>query len=64
MKCEICGKGPLVDMVTLWRVNEKGGPGIWRCTEHLSAEQRAARDPETVKLADVIEENNVQKETK
>lgn len=33
MKCEICGKG-IPDGVDLFRQNEKGVVGIWRCTEH------------------------------
>jgi hypothetical protein len=31
--CEICHRGPF-DGVTLWRANETGVAGIWRCTEH------------------------------
>lgn len=34
MKCEWCGKG-LQDGVSLFRVNEKGVPGIWRCEADL-----------------------------
>jgi hypothetical protein len=33
MKCEICGKTPFMG-ATLFRQNEKGVVGIWRCEEH------------------------------
>jgi len=52
--CEICGKGP-VDGVTMWRVNEKGVPGIWRCRAHLTIEQADKQDPETVRLVNIID---------
>jgi hypothetical protein len=58
MRCEICGKtAPLPpdgDGVTLWRVNEKGIPGVWRCELHLTFDQDAARDLETIKLTKTI----------
>ena len=34
MKCEWCGLRPQ-DGVSLYRVNEKGVPGIWRCEKDL-----------------------------
>lgn len=34
MECEVCGKSPPKDNVTLIRQNEKGVKGIWRCREH------------------------------
>lgn len=35
MKCEVCGRSPGTDSsITLFRQNEKGVPGIWRCEEH------------------------------
>ena len=34
MKCEWCGLGPH-DGITVFRVNEKGVPGIWRCEKDL-----------------------------
>ncbi len=33
MKCEICEKG-IPNGVNLFRQNEKGVAGVWRCTEH------------------------------
>ena len=54
MKCSVCGKAPPKDEVTLWRVNEKGVPGVWHCGECLSLKERRARDPELVDLTDLI----------
>ena len=34
MKCEWCGKGP-ADGTSIFRVNEKGVDGIWRCEADL-----------------------------
>lgn len=31
--CAVCGKGP-PDGVSVFRMNEKGGPGLWACNEH------------------------------
>ena len=50
MKCEICGKGVL-DGVTLYRQNELGVKGIWRCTEH----NQQPVDKEVQELVDIIE---------
>lgn len=59
MKCEICGKtAPLPpdgDGVTLHRVNPIGVEGVWRCWNHLTADQVEERDPETIKLVRIIE---------
>jgi hypothetical protein len=33
MVCEVCGRGP-ADGVDVYRVNERGVPGVWRCFEH------------------------------
>ncbi len=59
MKCEICGKSPPNDRVTLWRINEKGVKGIWRCEEHLNADQSSKRDPELVRLDKIISGKDV-----
>lgn len=56
MKCDICGKGPL-DGFTIFRVNEYGVPGIWRCREHMNK----PIDPEDDRLARIIEEDNERK---
>lgn len=53
MKCEICNRGP-EDGESLFRVNEYGVKGVWRCHKDLTAEQRANLDPETVKIVDII----------
>lgn len=57
MKCEICLKGPPIDDVVLFRVNEKGVKGIWRCSRHLTAEQANALDPEVVRITHIIQSN-------
>ena len=33
MKCETCNCGP-AEGVSVFRLNEKGVEGIWRCREH------------------------------
>lgn len=40
IKCEICGKGPSPERggITVYRANEKGKNGIWRCAQHPSKE--------------------------
>ena len=56
MKCEIEGCLAAKAGLTLWRVNPKGQPGIWRCSKHLTLDQRRALDPELVRLTSIIEE--------
>lgn len=33
MTCEICGRG-MKEHVNLYRQNEKGVKGVWRCDDH------------------------------
>jgi hypothetical protein len=54
--CEIC-KQTINDGVTLWRVNEFGVKGVWRCAKCLSPQQLAVRDPEAVRITNIIESN-------
>lgn len=56
MRCEVCNRGPAPEAgsVAVYRVNELGVEGIWRCQEHLTPEQSAALDKEVVKLAHII----------
>lgn len=61
MECEICKRNVPKDGVTLHRVNPTGVKGIWRCTEHLTAEQRQNIDPEVVNIVRIVEEDNRQK---
>ena len=60
MKCEICNRG-MAEGVTLYRVNEFGVLGIWRCPAHLAFDQEAALDPEVKKLINIIEGENRRK---
>lgn len=62
MECEICGCRAPEDGATLFRVNSSGVPGLWRCREHLTDEQRAAIAPEVKEITDIIEMDNRQKE--
>lgn len=54
MKCEICNQGP-PDGPTVHRVNPLGEVGIWRCEKHLTPEQAARLDPETIRIVKIIE---------
>ncbi len=51
MECEICGK--TVPSTNLYRVNEKGVDGIWRCYQHLNLIKRVAHRDDIV-LAKII----------
>lgn len=54
MKCEICGKGPQ-DGTTIYRANEKGVKGIWRCARHPSLESFNRQcDPELNAIENAI----------
>lgn len=33
MVCAVCGKGPMHG-VSIFRMNETGGPALWACNEH------------------------------
>lgn len=57
MKCEICGQGP-IDGVSLFRVNEKGVIGIWRCKTDLTHEQEADLEMEVLSIVQIIEQDN------
>jgi len=56
--CEICGRKPPQDNVALFRVNEKGVEGIWRCREHLG---NVKVDSEVNDIVKIIEEDNQKK---
>lgn len=53
MKCEICGKG-ISDGTSLYRQNEKGQPGVWRCRVHVTAPV----DPIVEEVVEAIEDAN------
>ncbi len=54
MKCEICNKGP-AEGLTVFRVNEKGVKGIWRCRAHVTSEQADKFDPEVIFITNIID---------
>jgi hypothetical protein len=51
--CEICGRGPAPEHggISVFRHNEKGQPGIWRCAVHNDAPV----DPEVAEIVIAIE---------
>jgi hypothetical protein len=55
MKCEICQRNVPVDGVTLFRVNQTGQKGVWRCKAHLTAKQRVVIDPVLKRVVKMIE---------
>lgn len=50
IECEICKRRPDGDGITVYRINEKGVPGIWRCEDHL----RTLVDPELIRLDRIL----------
>ena len=56
MKCIFCHKSG----VTLHRINEKGVPGIWACTEHRNLSDKNF-DPALDKLIGIISGKNIRK---
>jgi hypothetical protein len=58
MKCEICNRGPM-EGVTLYRANEKGVKGIWRCSEHPNvASFTIEHDEEILAIEKALEGRN------
>ena len=54
IRCEICNRGPMQG-VTVYRANEKGVKGIWRCADHPCAESFANQhDPECQAIEDAL----------
>jgi hypothetical protein len=51
MNCNVCGKGP-ADGVSVFRVNEKGVPGIWACEKHIDLK---LVNPETKDIVHILE---------
>jgi len=53
MKCEWCGLGPQ-DGVTVFRINEKGVAGIWRCEKDLDRKP----DEDVAEIVAILESGN------
>ena len=55
MTCEVCGRGPLPQHggISVFRQNEKGVKGIWRCAVHVTAPV----DPEVAEIVVALERN-------
>ena len=51
IRCEICGKGP-AENVAVYRANEKGVKGIWRCAKHPSAESFTVQNDPRIRVLD------------
>ena len=51
--CSVCGRG--VGHGPLYRVNEKGVPGIWQHEYCQTPTQRKKIDPELKRLNDIID---------
>jgi hypothetical protein len=52
MNCHVCGKGP-ADGISVYRINEKGVPGICACERHIDPK---LVDPETRKIVKILED--------
>lgn len=50
MKCEVCQRTPQDDSASIYRVNELGVVGIWRCFRCLTPEQKKKLDPEILRI--------------
>lgn len=55
MKCELCGRGPQTTGDAIYRANEKGVKGRWRCAFHLNDKARDIANSETGALTRLIE---------
>lgn len=53
MQCVICKKG--APDVSLFRINEKGVPGLWACAKHLKQTDAPPLDPEFAELVRILE---------
>ena len=53
IRCAVCGQGP--PEIAVYRMNEKGVPGIWACLRH-SDESRI--DSTVKEITQLIEANN------
>jgi hypothetical protein len=51
VECEVCGRGPQQG-TAVFRQNEKGVPGIWRCAVH----NKAPISAEVKEITDIIQQ--------
>lgn len=54
-ECEICHRG-IMEGVTLWRMNETGVDGIWRCTAHRTSAVDALLEEVVTDIEAVLKE--------
>lgn len=50
--CAVCGRGPAIG-VTVYRMNEKGGPPLWSCNEHKDRFDGRI-DPDVMELVKIL----------
>jgi hypothetical protein len=60
MSCCICNRG-LAEGVSLYRVNEKGVPGVWACEVHIVRFPFKKPDPIVAEIVAVIEADGKKK---
>jgi hypothetical protein len=54
MHCVICKKGP-PEGVSVFRINEKGVPGLWACKRHIDQTDAPKPDPVVAEIVSAIE---------
>ena len=55
--CVFCRKGPQ-DGVNLYRIYEKGQPGVWACSAHLNQTDAPPVDPAVSAIVKVLKERS------
>lgn len=53
MHCVICRRG-MRDGVDLFRINEKGVPGLWACQKHMNQTDAPPVSPEVASIVEAI----------
>lgn len=55
IECEVCHKTPLRDGIAVYRINETGVAGLFRCEDHMNS----AIDPVVLDIVHIIEDDNL-----
>ena len=53
-RCCICRKGPQ-ENVSIYRINAKGGPGIWVCAKHVAQTDAPPIDETVAEIVGIVE---------
>lgn len=56
MVCVICGRGPR-EGVSVFRINEKGVPGLWACRQHIKQTDGTRPDENLLRVVEAIEKH-------